>query len=144
MSCLPFVVQSNMLMLYRGAYKVLKVCRVDALRREKMTLEKLGSTASFSKKPGHACVRQPECIFDLIYQEQSYNCFVFAPLRPNLLEFKHQLSEQSFGIKKAQITAAYMLFALDAVHSAGIIHTGKQTCQSLPRTAVLMCDRHET
>jgi hypothetical protein len=137
-------VRFSVLMLHRNAYKVLKVGKADALRREKMTFERLGSTASFMKNPHSACVRQPERILDLVHLGQDYSCFVFPPLGPNLLEFKNQLSKQSFGLLRAQIAASYMLLALDPVHSAGFIHTGKQTYESLLRTAVLICNRYET
>jgi hypothetical protein len=115
-------------MPHRNAYKVLKIGKADALRREETTFERLGSTASFLENPRSACVRQPERVLDLIFSEQNYSCFVFPPLGPNLLEFKNQLSKHSFGLLRAQIAAIYMLLALDPVHSAGFIHTGKRTC----------------
>jgi hypothetical protein len=130
-------------MPHRNEYKVLKVGNADALRREKMTFERLGSTASFLENPHSACVRQPERVFDICLSEQNYSCFVFPPVGPNLSEFKNQLNKQPFGLLRAQIAAYYMLLALGPIHSAGFIHTGKQICASLLRTAVLTCHRYE-
>jgi hypothetical protein len=118
-------------MLHRNAYKVLKVGNADALQREKTAFERLGSTASFLENPHSAGVRQPERILDLVLSGQNYSCFVFPPLGPNLSEFKNQLNKQPFGLLRARIAAYYMLLALDSIHSAGFIHTGKRTYQSL-------------
>lgn len=120
-------------MIQRGAYKVLKVGKTDATGRERRTFERLSATASFTEDPRNVCVRQPESILDLVFREQTYNCFVFPPLGPNLLEFKNQLQllNEPFGSHRARVAATYMLLAIDPLHSAGIIHTGKNLCRQI-------------
>ena len=72
----------------------------------------------------HHCVRLPERILELTFQTQTYNCFVFPPLGPNLLEFKSQISPEPFGSQRAKIAVTYMLLGLAPVHAAGFTHTG--------------------
>jgi hypothetical protein len=116
-----------LLTLLRGIYKVIKIGRAESTRRERDAYERLSASASFTADPRHHCVRQTERILNLVSQERTYNCFVFPPLGPNLLEFKNQLrlSNEPFGSQRAKIAATYMLLALEPLHSAGMIHTGR-------------------
>lgn len=127
MYCQMFMAKIDILTLLRGMYKVIKIGRAESTRRERDAYESLGASASFTADPRHHCVRQPERILNLVCQERTYNCFVFPPLGPNLLEFKNQLrlSNVPFGSRRAKMAATYMLFALEPLHSAGLIHTGR-------------------
>jgi hypothetical protein len=127
MYCQLFMAEVYLLTLLRGIYKVIKIGRAESTRRERDAYERLSASASFTADPRHHCVRQPERILNLVSQERTYNCFVFPPLGPNLLEFKNQLrlSNERFGSQRAKIAATYMLLALEPLHSAGMIHTGR-------------------
>jgi serine/threonine-protein kinase SRPK3 len=112
------------LTLNRSAYKVLKVGAADATCREKTTFEKIASAAAHSEHRGSICVRRPEYVFDLEARGRPFNCFVFEPLGPSLLEYTNRPSNRPFGIQNARLTATYLLHALDFLHANGIAHTG--------------------
>ncbi|TKX27226.1 protein kinase domain-containing protein 2 [Elsinoe australis] len=107
----------------KSAYKVLKVGAADATHREKTTFERIGLSATCSEHPGSICVRQPERIFDIHFRGQAYNCFVFEPLGPNLLEFSNQQPNPCFGSQNVRLIATYLLHAIDFLHTNGIAHT---------------------
>lgn len=113
-------------MLHRGAYKVLKVGAADVTEREKSTLENFATAASKTNDPGSICVRQPERIFSHSARGQAYNCFVFEPLGPSLLEFTKQ--NRPFGSQRARIAATYILLGLKSLHATGFVHTGNKIC----------------
>ncbi|KAI7413511.1 hypothetical protein KC336_g11364 [Hortaea werneckii] len=107
----------------KSTYKVLKVGAADATHREKKAFERIELAAA---QLGHAdsiCVRQPERIFDFDRIGQTYNCFVFEPLGPNLLEFTNQPSNRPFGSQKVRWVATYLLRAMDFLHTNGVAHT---------------------
>ncbi|KAK5113555.1 hypothetical protein LTR62_003424 [Meristemomyces frigidus] len=109
----------------RSAYKVLNVGAADATHRERTTFEKIGRAATDSpaEHRGSICVRQAERMFDVASKGQTYNCFVFEPLGPNLLEFTNRPSNRPFGSQNVRVTATYLLHAMDFLHTNGIAHT---------------------
>lgn len=116
------------LTLNSGAYKVLKVGAANLTHREKKTFEKIKLAAAHSEHRGSICVRRPESVLDFDREGQTYNCFVFAPLGPNLLEYitrSYWSSGQPFGSPNTRFVAAYLLYALDFLHANGIAHTGE-------------------
>ncbi|KAI7388183.1 hypothetical protein KC336_g17406 [Hortaea werneckii] len=107
----------------KSIYKVLKVGAADATHREKRTFERIGLAATQSDHAGSICVRQPERIFEFHRKGQTYNCFVFEPLGPNLLEFSNQPSNRPFGSQRVRWVATYLLHAMDFLHTNGVAHT---------------------
>lgn len=100
----------------------MKVGAADATRRERTTFERLRLAA---KHPGSICVSRPANIFDFSRNGHTYNCFVFEPLGPSLFEFTNQPTNRPFGSRNVRFTAAYLLYAIDFLHTNGIAHTGK-------------------
>lgn len=98
-------------------------------RREKKMLEKIKSADPESESLGSNLVRQPERIFDVVRSGQKYNCLVFEPLGPSLLEFINRPANKPLGIQRVRLTVALLLHALEFVHTNGIAHTGKQYCR---------------
>lgn len=130
----------SLFVLNRGAYKVLKVGAADVTDREKSTLENFATAASHTEDPGIICVRQPERIFSHFVEERAYNCFVFEPLGPNLLEFTKR--NRPFGSERARKAATYILLGLRSLHATGFVHTGKQRC--LPRVRISSINTKQT
>lgn len=111
-----------------SAYKVLRIGAAHATCREKTAFERIASAAAHR---GSICVHWPESVFEFEGategQEQNFNCFVFEPLGPNLLEYTNRLRVSDrlfFGYQNALLTATYLLHALDFLHANGIAHTG--------------------
>jgi serine/threonine-protein kinase SRPK3 len=94
-------------------------------RREKKMLEKIKLADPELESLGSNLVRQPERIFDVARGEQTYNCFVFEPLGPSLLEFSNRPANKPLGIQRVRVTIALLLHALEFLHKNGIAHTGK-------------------
>jgi hypothetical protein len=104
---------------------------VHATSREKTAFEKIASAAAHR---GSICVRRPESVFEFEGANSKgqegrdlFNCFVFEPLGPNLLEYTHRLRVSDrpfFGYQNARLVAAYLLHALDFLQANGIAHTG--------------------
>ncbi|RMY82262.1 hypothetical protein D0862_12072 [Hortaea werneckii] len=115
----------------KSTYKVLKVGAADATHREKKTFERIRLAAAQSDHAGSICVRQPERIFEFHLRGQAYNCFVFEPLGPNLLEFTNQPSNRPFGSQRVRLVATYLLHAIDFLHTSGVAHTGKPALQRM-------------
>jgi hypothetical protein len=66
-------------------------------------------------------------------EEKTYNCFVFEPLGPSLLEFINRPANQPLSIRRVRLTATLLLHALEFLHTNGIAHTGKQHRRKSPR-----------
>jgi serine/threonine-protein kinase SRPK3 len=115
-----------------NAYRVLKVGAEFMTRREKKMLEKIKSADPESESLGSNLVRLPERIFDVVQGEQTYNCFVFEPLGPSLLDFINRPANKPLGVQRVRLTVALLLHALDFLHKNGIAHTGKQRRRKSP------------
>lgn len=106
-------------------------------RREKMMLEKIASADPKLDSIGSNLVRQPERIFDFERNGQTYNCFMFEPLGPSLLDFQSRPPQEPLGIGRVVLTATLLLHAMDFLHTNGIAHTGEPRCRNHPVFASL-------
>ncbi|CAK4034805.1 CMGC SRPK kinase [Lecanosticta acicola] len=72
----------------RQNFKVLKVLTAESGgSREAKVFAHIRSQASDSQNVGKYCVRRPEHMFVTESKGNKHQCFIFAPLGPNLLEF---------------------------------------------------------
>jgi len=94
-------------------------------RWEKKMLERIASADQHLDSVGKHLIRQPERIFDFVRNGQTYNCFVFEPLGPSLLEFVRRPCNHPISIGKVCLTATLLLHAMDFLHRNGIAHTGQ-------------------
>jgi len=88
-------------------------------------LEKIALADPKLESVGSNLIRQPERIFDLVRKGKTYNCFVFEPLGPSLLEFVSRPTNKPLGVRRVRLTATLLLHSLDFLHKNGIAHTGK-------------------
>lgn len=116
-------------MMCRNSFKVLKILTAnDDVCREAQVLKHLRDSAPKSQNPGKYCVRRAEDIFVIPGTDgNKHQCFVFALLGPNLLEFASQRKKKSgniFHIDGVRWMTNYFLHALDFLHAHGVVHTG--------------------
>ena len=140
---MTFFVHSHGLILSSNAYKVLKISAGDGSVRESEILQKIDAASSSSDHQGRYCVRRPEHIFSFPRNGIAYQCFVFEPLGPSLLEFTNSIPKHPFGSRDVRWTAIYLLHAIDFLHTCGVVHTGELQNGKLGCSELTTDDRHQ-
>jgi hypothetical protein len=78
-----------------------------------------------SEHPGLSLLRLPLDDFKLESPAGAHQCLVYEPLGVTYTQFKIEYSEKAFSRDMTQGGLRMILYGLDLLHQAGVVHTGK-------------------
>ena len=101
------------------------VCDYGSAKREIRAYEALSSAAQITDSPrdGRQYVRELLDHFEICHSERNYHFLIHEPLGVSAQLFLN-LHKGRFHINYARELALQMLYALNFVHKAGVIHAG--------------------
>ena len=104
-------------------FKTVKVGRKGITpHRELRVLEYLKGKADDHR--GEVCVRKACDTFRINTPDGYHTCLVYEPLGMNLMQRISLERDQRFHFTAVRVIAYYLLWAIDYLHTCGVIHTG--------------------